>query len=262
MAELFAVLVVTIIGYYAILDLEPNAWFKDMVQGYWHTIESFNIKSDVVTWFIVVAVPAIIVGIFDFLLSHIVLSFIFDLVILLLTTAIGTFIIKHKALIKAVYANDVDTAAIIANDWQDKNDEVVDAKNIFVKRMLDLTIQRLHYDILLILLWYTILGAGGAIFIATHLVYSNIHEVKFKEMNQLLKWCTCPSILAMSVAGNMVPTLSVMPRFELNAAAMHATDNVEGPMDIEKVPLFGNFLMRTFFVGVGAALVFIMVVYI
>ena len=259
MTDILALLSVAALGYFIILDFEPNDWFKDMINKWFRMVHVGGLSNRIAAWGACVAFPAVVVGSLSVVLSNELINFIFDAVVLLLTTAVGSFMRYHRSLLRAVYANDAKLAAQVANTWERRESSVEDAKERFVQRMLGLCALRLHQDVLAVFFWYMLLGPAGAVLIAAHNAFSR-DETYWSESFRLLNYVADGmTITLFGVVGNMRPALERLQRFDVVGAALGSAGFIDGDYDIESVPRFGNNLMNTFFLGIGgAALIMIM----
>ena len=255
MVEMFVILAVAAIGGYGILEIEARDWVAERLQQL-RVLAERNHAGPMLTWIAAVILPALLVAAIDLLfMSHVYwLDFCFSLLILLGTTALGSFLRIQRDLLRHLYANDAEMVARAANAWDNKADSVVDGEEHLVPRMLGLCALKLHEDVLLPVLCFAVLGPAGAALACAHQLYCADPPADDSDWpRRALAWTAAPSIVVFAVVGNMVPTLAALPRCDARRAALAATDNVSGAIDIEKVPEFGRFLSRSLIVGVGGA---------
>ena len=253
MTDILSLLVVAALGYFMILDFEPKHWFKESMNKFFGVVEVLGVANNLAAWVLCVGFPAILAGLIGVALTWELLNFIFDVVILLMTTAIGSFMRYHKSLLRAVYSNDVNLASKLANDWVRSEEEIVDSKDRFIQRMLKLSAVRLHIDVLSVFFWYMLLGPAGAVLIAAHQAFEEygVHwEPKFSQLNSI---SDSVSVFLFGTVGNMRPALETMGRLDVGVAALAASGFSGESYDIEKVPNFGNSLMITFFLALGGS---------
>ena len=254
MTDTLALLAVAALGYFMILDFEPNHWFRNTVESWCDFARSAGVSNPILAWLVCVALPATVVGALAALLKEGILNFLVDAVVLGVTTAVGSFMRYHRSLLKAVYANDRKLASEYANRWGRREVEVVDGKDRFVPRMLGLCALRLHEDVLAIVLWFLVLGPGGAVLAAAHQVFVGKVAPGNRHMRFVNAVGERVSLVLFGVVGNMRPAL-VPAGTSFGDAVMETAGFGGKSVDIERVQGFGNNLMHAFFLCVGGAVV-------
>lgn len=253
MTDTLALLAVAALGYFMILDFEPSLWFKDLLKRWFGAVHVGGITNKVTAWVACVGLPAVAAGIVGATLRVDLLNFLFDALVLLLTTAVGSFMRYHKSLLRAMYANDSKLASQIANDWEKSEVDLEDGKEVFAKRMLGLCALRLHRDVLSVLFWYMFFGPAGAVLIAAHNAFSRDERFWSEDFRLLNSVADAVTTILFGVVGNMRAALEALPRLDVAGAALGAAGLGDGDYDIEQVPQFGNLLLAAFFLGVGGA---------
>lgn len=255
MVEMFVILAVVAIGGYGLLEIEARDWIAERLQQL-RVLAEHNHAGPMMTWVAAVVLPALLVAAIDLLfMSHVHwLDFCFSLLVLLGTTALGSFLRIQRELLRFLYGNNPEMVAQAANAWDNKADSIVDGEESLVPRMLGLCALKLHEDVLLPVLCFAVLGPAGAALACAHQLYCAASPPDAPDWpRRALAWTAAPSIVVFAVVGNMVPALAVLPRCDVRRAALAATDNVAGAIDIEKVPEYGRFISRSLVVGVGGA---------
>lgn len=260
MTDALALLAIAALGYFAILDNEPSEWTHERALAWLGFVRARGFASPMLAWPLAVAAPALLVALVG-LVRNDALNFVFDTLILLLTTAATTFITSHRQLVQAVYANDVERAATIANDWEQRGDEVVDSEDKFAVRMLELCATRLHHDVLAVVLWFLLLGPAGALLIFLHHRFMRQWDSQLTPFRFINAISASATILTFGVIGNMRPALSCLRRFDVARAALAAGGIDESKINIERVPDFGSFLLNSYLLGFGAAAFYLLSVF-
>ncbi|MBF2734799.1 MAG: hypothetical protein ISN26_01715 [Betaproteobacteria bacterium AqS2] len=252
--DAIVILAVAALGFYGLIDAGPRDWWADAL-GRWHAYVRGWQAALPVAWIAAVALPAAAALAIDLLLryeAHLAFEGLYGFAVLLAASALGSFSSRHRELLKHLYANDADRVAQAADSWDNEAGGVVDGEGSMVPRMLGLCASKLHEDVLLPVLAYAVLGPFGAMLAFGHQQFAAGASAEHKAaLRPLLAWTAAPSILIFAVCGNMVPALATLAGLDVRRAALAATDSGGATVDIEKVPDFGRFIVRSLAFGVG-----------
>ena len=260
MTDALALIGVAALGYFVILDNEPSDWTDERAVAWLKLLRSMGFSNPMLAWPFAVGLPALLVALLTLIRSD-VLNFIIDAVVLLLTTATTTFILRHRQMVQAVYANDSERASKIANSWEKRDDDLVDSEDKFAVRMLELCATKLHTDALAVVLWFLLLGPAGAVLIFLHHRFARVWDSQLTPFRFIDAASAAGTILIFGVIGNMRPVLGCLRRFDVPHAALAAAGINEQKINIEQVPDYGSFLLHSYLLGFGVAAFYLLSVF-
>ncbi len=226
-----------------------NGWLADM-----------GLAAELPRWVVAVLVPALALGLLEWAIYHPLAQLVLTFAVLFCLLPLREFGDRSDELAKAIYANDRTRALQAAAAWMPETAAVEDGESRMLRRLLGLCAVRLHRDLLAVLFWHALFGAGGAVMYFA----SRSFTADGRQLGMLKSVIEFPpafaSIMLFGLVGNFVPAAREVFGGDVERAALAAGDLDGDAIELERVPPFRRLLQRVLWLGFGCAAVFALLV--
>ncbi len=231
------------------------------------SLEEYGLGANAL-WIAVVAAPAAVVFILDIALSNAAPPIALALQVVVLASCLQTERFRYFSgrLLQALYSNDAEQARYLLSEWGDEGFAATrtpfDGNAFATSRSGDALppadalaacARRFYADVLAIIFWFAVLGAGGAIAYAANRAFSRRYRAP-STMDAILEW---PPSFAVVLCYALVGHFTAVWRFLLRpdpVAAAGAAAELDGrAVVLERIPIFQRLLVRAFVAALAAA---------
>ena len=212
-------------------------------------------------WPVAILLPAAAAGLIDLAVDHFLPQAVLSFLVFFCLLPLNDFYKRGKEVTDAVYCNEREQALAAVAAWMPSEVAVEDSEKRLSNRLLGLCALRLHQDLVALLFWYALLGAGGAVLYFAGRNFSGLAQRQYRD-SLLVAFLEFPPACLFAglccLAGNFAPAAGWLFKVDVQKAALVAGDLDGETIVLERVPVYWQMLQRVLYCALAAAAIFLL----